>query len=237
MTGRLQDRVALVTGASRGIGYATAQALAAEGAQVICLARTQGALEELDDAITAQGGKAVLVPEDLTRPGAIEAVAKAVAERFGRLDILVGNAGTLGGELTNVGNGGAQFLERIFTLNVTANWRLINAMMPLLRQSDAARAVFLTDPAAHRLTPFWGGYAASKAALETLVLTWAAEVGGLYPIKVNLAAPAPTATRLRRQAFPGEPAASLCTPQRIADGLLSLVLDDCPHHGQTIALA
>ena len=234
MSGRLQNRIALVTGASRGIGRAVAQSLAAEGAEVVCVARTQGALEELDDAIAAHGGKAVLVPEDLTRPGSIETIAKALAQRFGRLDILVGNAGTLGGELTPVGTGGAQFLERIFALNVTANWRLIDAMTPLLRQSDGARAVFLTDSMARTHTPFWSAYAASKAALESLVLTWAAEIGTITKIKVNLAAPVPTATRLRRQAFPGENPATIAQPEMIAQGLLPLTFADCPHHGQIV---
>ena len=232
----LQDRIALVTGASRGIGRAIALHLAEQGAQVVCVARTLGALEDLDDAITAKGGKAILVPEDLVRPGSVETIAKALVERFGRLDILVGNAGTLGGELTPVGNGGSQFLDRIFSLNVTANWRLIDAMTPLLRQSDGGRAVFLTDPTAHSFTPYWGAYAASKAALETLVLTWAAEIGSITPIKVNLAAPSPTATRLRRQAFPGEQPSTLRQPEQIAQGITALLGPDCLHHGQIIAI-
>ena len=236
MSGALQDKIALVTGASRGIGFAVARRFAAEGAQVICVARTQGGLEELDDAITAQGGKAVLVPEDLLRPGSIETMAKAVAERFGRLDILVGNAGTLGKELTPVGSGGGEFLDRIFDLNVTANWRLINAFSPLLLQSPAGRAIFVTDPMARRITPFWGGYAASKAALETLVQTWAAEIGNITKIKANLIAPSPTATRLRRQAFPGEPQDGLCQPDQIAHGFIALARDDCPHQGQVVPM-
>jgi len=232
----LQDRVALITGASRGIGRAAALRLAALGAHVVCVARTQGALEELDDAIAADGGKAILVPEDLTQPDTIERIAAAVAERYGKLDILVGNAGTLGGDLTPVGHGGPQTLERIFAVNVTANWRLINAFDPLLRRSDAGRALFVTDPVARKNTPFWGAYAASKAALETLVLTWAAEIGSITRIKVNLIAPVPTATRLRARAFPGEAPASLRQPEQVADLFVPLVMPDCQFHGRIVAI-
>lgn len=234
MADKLQDRIALITGASRGIGRAVAQRFAAEGATVICVARTQGALEELDDIVTAGGGKAVLVPEDLTRAGSVERIAQAIAERYGRLDVLVGNAATLGGELTPVGHGGAEFLDRIFALNVTTNWRLIQALDPLLRRSEAGRALFVTDPAAHRVTPFWGAYAASKAALEKLVLTWAAEVGTITKIKINLLAPCPVATRLRAQAFPGESAASLRHPDEITEDFVIHASADCQSHGQVI---
>ncbi len=234
MTKPLQDRIALVTGASRGIGRAVALRFAQLGAEVVCVARTQGALEELDDAISAEGGKAVLVPEDLTRPDSIEAIARAVAERYGKLDILVGNAGMLGGELTPVGHGGTQMLERIFALNVTANWRLINAFDPLLRRSESGRAIFTTDPVAHNNSPFWGAYAASKAALETLALTWAAEVGTITKIKVNLVAPCPIATRLRGQAFPGEDPYSLRRPEQITNYYVTLAQADCQSHARIV---
>ena len=232
----LENRIALVTGASRGIGAAVAKSLAAAGATIICIARTQGALEELDDAITALGGKAVLVPEDLTKPGSIENIAKALADRFGRLDILAACAGTLGGELTNVGNGGAQYIERLVNLNITATWRLIGSMHPLLLQSDAGRAVFLSDDCTQTITPFWGAYAATKAAMEKLVLTWAAEIVNTSRIKVNVAIPPPTATALRRQAFPGELSNSIAQPDDVAPLILPLLLDQCPHHGQVVRL-
>ena len=236
MSAVLENRIALITGASRGIGRAVAKRFAAEGATVICVARTQGALEELDDEIAACGGKAVLVPLDLTQAGSVERIAQAVAERFGRLDILVGNAATLGGELTNVGHGGASFLDRIFALNVTANWRLIEALLPLLRQSDSGRAIFVTDPISQNPTPFWGGYAASKAALDQMVLTWAAEIGAITRIKVNLIAPPPTATRLRAQAFPGESPSALKTPDHLTQAFVTLASMDCPSHGGRINL-
>jgi NAD(P)-dependent dehydrogenase (short-subunit alcohol dehydrogenase family) len=232
----LKDRIALITGASRGIGRAIAKRFAELGAEVICVARTQGALEELDDEITANGGKAVLVPEDLTKPDSIEKIAQAIAQRYGKLDVLVGNAGILGGELTPVGHGGTQMLDKIFALNVTANWRLINAFDPLLRRSDAGRAIFVTDPIAHTSTPFWGGYASSKAALETLALTWAAEIGTITKIKVNLVAPCPVATRLRGQAFPGEDPNGLRKPEQIAEFFVPLAKSDCQVHGEIITI-
>jgi len=232
----LHNRIALVTGASRGIGRAVAKLFASEGAEVICVARTQGALEELDDEITATGGKCVLVPLDLTQDGSVERIAQAIAERYGHLDILIGNAGTLGGELVPVGHGGAEFLGRIFSLNVTANWRLINSLDPLLRRSESGRAVFVTDPIAHAHTPFWGAYAASKVALEQLVMTWAAEIGTITKIRANLISPCPVSTRLRAQAYPGEPRSLARPPEQIAEQFLPLALLDCPFNGQIITV-
>jgi NAD(P)-dependent dehydrogenase (short-subunit alcohol dehydrogenase family) len=233
----LQNRVALITGASRGIGQAVARRFAQEGAQVICVARTQGALEELDDLISAQGGSAILAPLDITQPGSIEQLAQAVAARFGRLDILVGNAATLGGELTPVGDLEINFFEKMFALNVTANWRLIHSFAPLLRLSPAGRALFVTDPVGQANIPFWGAYAASKVALEKLVLTWAAEIAAITNIKANLIAPCPVATKLRAQAFPGEDKGALRQPDQITDPFVTLAQACSQEHGQTIPIA
>lgn len=231
--GQLTGKVALVTGASRGIGRAVAERFAREGAEVICVARTLGALEELDDVIGAVGGagKAILVPVDLTEEHCIERIAAAAWERFGRLDVLVGNAGTLGGGLTPVTHMEADHFRRVFDVNVTVNWRLIKAFEPHLRAAPNARALFVTDRAAQANTPFWGGYAASKSALEALVLTWAAEIGRITNIKANLIDPGPTATRLRAQAFPGEDAATLPQPADAANSFLKMVIDGFNQNG------
>ncbi|BAE50892.1 SDR family NAD(P)-dependent oxidoreductase [Paramagnetospirillum magneticum] len=235
MSGRLEGRVALVTGASRGIGAAVARRLAAEGAEIVAIARTQGALEELDDQIRKAGGKPlVLVPEDLCKPGLIEQVAAAIFQRWARLDILVGNAGAIGGGLTPVAQHAPDDWEEAFAVNVTANWRLIRACDPLLRMAPAGRAVFTTADAARHAEPFWGAYAASKAALETMVRTWAAEIANVTSVKANLLDPGVVATRLRSIAFPGEDPAKLAQPDDVAGAFLDLCLPDCTRQGEII---
>lgn len=216
MTGRLQDRIALVTGASRGIGRAVALRLAEEGATVIALARTQGALEELDDEIKARTGRnAILVAENLTDYDKIDQVGAALHQRFGRLDVLVGNAGVLG-MLAPVGHIGVKQWTECMDVNVTANWRLIRSLDPLLRQSDAGRAIFVTSGIAQADGhPYWAAYAASKAALETLVKTWAHEVEKVSSIKANLLDPGVVRTRMRASAFPGERPDTLPPPESI----------------------
>ena len=180
-------RVALVTGASRGIGRAAAKALAATGAHVILVARTVGGLEELDDEIQRAGGTATLVPLDLKDFPALDRLGSSIHERWGKLDAFLGNAGTLG-ELTPLSNLEPKVFHELIDINVTANWRLIRSLDPLLRASDAGRALFLTSGAARHHTPFWGGYAMSKAALESLVLTYAAECKGTN-VRVESAQP------------------------------------------------
>src|SRR5215813_14144256 len=180
----LDDRIALVTGASRGIGAATALKLAQAGAHVVAVARTVGGLEELDDAIRAAGGSATLVPGDLKDFAAIDRLAGALAERYGRLDVLVGNAGMLG-PLSPLGHVQPKAWDEVFAINVTANWRLIRAMDPLLRLSAAGRAVFITSGVASTARAYWGPYAISKAALEVLARTYAAETEST-PVRVNL---------------------------------------------------
>ncbi|CAA7623133.1 SDR family NAD(P)-dependent oxidoreductase [Magnetospirillum sp. UT-4] len=236
--GRLAGRVALVTGASRGIGRAVAKRFAAEGAEVVCVARTQGALEELDDEIAALGaGKAVLCPLDLREFDRIDQVAAALFERFGRLDVLVGNAGDIGGGLGPVGHYKPKHVAEAFDLNVIANWRLIRAFEPLLRASAAGRAMFVTSGAARAALPYWGIYAASKAALEAMVLSWAAEVERISPLRVNLIDPGVVATRMRAIAFPGEDPTSLVQPDQVAGTFVDLAEATCTRHGEIVRIS
>jgi NAD(P)-dependent dehydrogenase (short-subunit alcohol dehydrogenase family) len=236
MAGLLDGRVALVTGASRGIGRAVVRLLADQGAEIVAIARTQGALEELDDEVRAAGGRPlVLVPEDLRQPGLIDKVAAAIFQRWNRLDILIGNAGAIGGGLSPVAHHAPDDWDEAFAVNLTANWRLIRACDPLLRMAPAGRAVFTTSGAAHGTQPFWGPYAASKAALETTVLTWAAEVANLTQLRVNLLNPGAVATRMRAIAFPGEDQSRLAQPDDIAKAFLPLCLPECSRHGEVVS--
>src|SRR5262252_10697820 len=213
----LADRIALVTGASRGIGHATALALAKAGAHVVAVARTVGGLEELDDALRAAGGSATLVPLDLKDYDGIDRLARALHQRFGRLDVLVGNAGILG-SLSPLGHVEAKAWDEVMAINVTANWRLIAAMDPLLKFSDAGRVVFLSSSVAALALAYWGPYAASKAALETLARVYAAETATTN-VRVNVFTPGPVRTRLRAQAMPGEDPMTLVTPDKVAEKL------------------
>jgi len=215
VTARLSDRLALITGASRGIGAAVARRFAAEGAHVILVARTQGGLEELDDAIADAGGKATLVPLDLRQFDEIDAMGAALYQRFGRLDVLVGNAGVLPG-LMPVAQQDPALWREIIDVNVTANARLIRSLDPSLRRSDAGRAIFTTCAAARAHDPYWGAYAASKAALETLVRAYAAEVASTA-IRVNLVDPGPVRTTLRLNAFPAEDRSLLRAPEEVTE--------------------
>ncbi len=189
MAADLSSRIALVTGASRGIGYATARALARAGAHIIAVARTQGGLEELDDDIRKDGGTATLVPLDMTDLDGIARLGAALNERHGKLDILIGNAG-MAGTSSPLGHTDPKFWDNVMAINVTANFQLIRCMEPLLQQSDAGRAVFLTSGIAHRASAYMGPYAASKAALDALVRVWANETAST-PIRVNLFSPGP----------------------------------------------
>lgn len=236
MSGRLAGRVAVVTGASRGIGRAVAKRFAAEGAEVVCIARTQGALEELDDEIADAGGKAVLCPLDLRQFDAIDQVAAALFQRFGKIDVLASIAGDIGGGLGPVGHQKPKHFQEAFDVNVTANYRLIRAFDPLLRMAPEGRALFVTSGAAGSGLPYWGCYGATKAALESLVLSWAAEVANITSLKVNLIDPGIVATRMRAIAFPGEDAATLRQPEQITDTFVQAAASDCPWHGQIIRL-
>ena len=198
----LKGRIALVTGASRGIGYFAALELARAGAHVVAVARTVGGLEELDDAIQAQGGSTTLVPQDLTDMKAIDALGGAIHERWGKLDILVANAATLG-PLSLIGHFEARAFDKVMTLNLTATWRVIRSVEPLLMKSDAGRAIIVTSGAGYRNPPFWGAYGASKAAVQALTRSWAEESIN-SPLRVNCFDPGPSRTALRAQAMPGE---------------------------------
>jgi NAD(P)-dependent dehydrogenase (short-subunit alcohol dehydrogenase family) len=235
-TGRLAGRVALVTGASRGLGAAVGALFAREGAQVVLVGRTVGGLEEVDDAIRAAGGAgATLAPMDLKDGDKIAQMAQLIGERFGRLDVLVGNAALLGG-LYPVGQMPDDTWNDVFALNVTANARLIGAFDPLLRKSGTGRAIFVTSRAAETARAYWGAYAASKAALETLVKIYAAEVER-FGVKVNLLDPGPVRSKMRAQAFPGEDPATLPTPEEVAPWFLGLAEAGCTRHGEIVRVA
>ncbi len=222
MTKPLSNRVAVVTGASRGIGRAAALAFAEAGAHVIALARTQGALESLDDEIRAKGSSATLVPVNIKDFEAFDRLGAAIHERWGKLDILLGNAGVLG-ELAPITHIDQPVWDEVMAINVTANYRLIRALDPLLRASDAGRAIFVSSGAAHKATAYWGPYAISKAALEILVRTYAAETL-TTPLKVMLLNPGPLRTNMRRAAMPGEDPTTLKTPDDLAPHILNLAL-------------
>src|SRR5579863_4009212 len=213
MTKALSGRIALVTGASRGIGRAAAIALGREGAHVICVARTVGGLEETDDAVQKAGGTATLVPLNLKDFAAIDRLGASIFERWKKLDAFFGNAGTLG-VLTPLTHLDPKVFQELLDINVTANWRLIRSLDPLLRQSDAGRVLMVSSAAARRNTPFWGGYAITKAALEMLTFTYAAECNGTN-VKVNALDPGPVRTLMRAKAMPGEDPATLPRPEEL----------------------
>ncbi len=216
----LNGRIALVTGASRGIGYFTALELAKAGAHVIAVARTVGGLEELDDAIAAANGTTTLVPQDLMDMKAIDKLGGAIAERWGKLDILVANAGILG-PLSPVGHFEAKTFEKVMTMNVTSTWRIIRTVEPLLHKSDAGRAIILSSGAAHNCRPFWGAYSASKAAVEALARCWAGETQNTA-VRVNCVNPGATRTAMRAQAMPGEDPETVVHPSEVAQKIVKL---------------
>ncbi|HEY6979319.1 SDR family NAD(P)-dependent oxidoreductase [Reyranella sp.] len=230
---RLKGRVALVTGASRGLGAAAALAYGREGAHCVLVARTVGGLEAVDDQIKAVGGSATLVPLDVTDGPGIDRLGAALYERFGKLDVLLGNAGLLG-ELAPIGHVEPRIFERVLAVNVTANWRLIRSLDPLLRRSDAGRAIFVTSGVSRRVVPYWSAYAASKAALDMMVGVYAAE-SAHTSVKVNLYNPGPTRTRMRKEAFPGEDPETVSPPEAHAEALIRLALPSCTLNGQWVA--
>ncbi|SDE42102.1 SDR family NAD(P)-dependent oxidoreductase [Rhodospira trueperi] len=233
--GRMAGRIAVVTGASRGIGRAVAKRFAVEGAHVVAVARTQAALEDLDDEVQAAGAQPLmLVPEDLTDYEKIDQMGAALFQRFGRLDVLVGNAGYLG-RLGPVGHTPPEMFQQVMDINLTANWRLIRSLDPLLRQSEAGRAIFVTSGVGHEARAYWGAYAISKAALEMMVGVYAAELLKTN-VKVNLINPGRTRTDMRREAYPGENPETLPLPDAHAEAFVRLASPECQDHGALIDL-
>lgn len=216
----LSGRIALVTGASRGIGYFLARGLAAAGAHVIAVARTVGGLEELDDEIRTAGGDATLVPLDLTDMAGIDRLGGAIHERWGKLDIMVANAAILG-VIAPIGHVEAKVFDKVMAVNVTATWRLIRSVDPLLRLSDAGRAIIMSSSSAHSARAFWAPYAASKAAVEALARSWADETRN-FALRVNCVDPGATRTAMRAQAVPGEDPSTLPHPSEVAARIVRL---------------
>ena len=229
MSKPLADRIALVTGASRGIGRALAVALAREGAHIVATARTVGGLEEVDDAARAAGSSATLVPLDIRDYAGLYRLAAALNERYQHLDILIGNAG-IAGQRSPLDHVEPKGWDDILAVNVTANWHLIRAMDPLLKRAAAGRAVFITSSAATNARAYAGPYSVSKAALNALARTYAAETSST-PLRVNLFNPGPTRTRMRAGVMPGEDPMTLPTPEEVAETILPLCLPDFTETG------
>ena len=230
---RLTGRTALITGASRGIGAAVAKRYAQEGAHVILVARTVGGLEETDDAIfQATGRNATLVPMDLRQYDKIDQLGYSIYERFGKLDILVANAGALEA-LGPVAHYDPKLFQRVMDTNVTANYRLIRSFDRLLRTADHGRAIFVTDGMAKAPYPYWSPYAASKAALEMMVKTYAMEVAKSN-LRVNLVNPGIVRSKLRTQAFPGEEPESVTAPEAVTDAFVDLADVSCTLNGEIV---
>ncbi len=228
---RLAGRVALVTGASRGIGRAVARRFAREGAHVVLVARTEAALEEVDDEIRAEGGSATLVPADLTEYAVIDQMGAAVFERWGHLDVLVCNAGVLG-VLSPLPHISPEVWDQVLAVNVTVNWRLIRSFDPLLRASPAGRLICVTSGVSAGRA-YWGAYAVSKGALETLVRTYAAEMAKSN-VRANLINPGPTRTMMRAQAYPGEDPQTVKTPEAVTDAFVDLAEARCALNGEIV---
>jgi len=229
----MEGRVALVTGASRGIGKAAALALANAGAHVILVARTVGGLEDADDEIQKAGGLATLVPLDVKDFAALDRLGASIYERWGKLDAFFGNAGVLGA-ISPLSHLEPKTFQELIDVNVTANWRMIRSFDPLLRLSDAGRALFVTSGAAQKHTPFWGGYAMAKAALESLALTYAAECASTN-VRVNLLSPGPLRTAMRARAMPGEDPQSLLPPETVVPLIVDLLSPANEKNGEIVA--
>jgi len=227
-------KIALVTGASRGIGAAVAYGLAKAGAHVIALARTVGGLEELDDRIKAAGGTATLLPMDLAKLEDVDKIGPTIVERFGKLDILIGNAAILG-PLSPVGHVKPQDWERVYKVNFMANVRLVRSLDPVIRMSNAGRVLFTTSAMADDVPAYWAPYAASKSALNTFVKVYAAENENKN-LRINAIHPGTVDTAMMTDAFPGGAPFALKQPEEVVEDFLAAVAENCPNHGQIIKL-
>lgn len=232
-TGQLQDRIAVITGASRGIGRSVAKAFAQEGAHLILIARTSGALEDVDDEVRSAGGSATLVPLDLQDVDAIDRLGASIYERWGKLDILVGNAAMLG-NLSPLGHITPKEWDQVLNLNLTINWRLIRSLDPLLRQSDAGRAIFVSSGVAQTHKAYWGTYAVSKAGLEALAGIYAHENENAS-INCNVINPGAMRTDMRAAAMPGEDPMHLPHPDEVSPLFLELASPSCTRNGEVIS--
>jgi NAD(P)-dependent dehydrogenase (short-subunit alcohol dehydrogenase family) len=231
---RFKDKLALVTGASRGIGRSVSKVLAREGAHVILAARREGSLEEVDDEIRAAGGSATLVKLDLSAGDKIDALGPTIYERWGKLDILVANAGMLG-PLSPLPHISEDAWTNVMAINLTANWRLIRTLDPLLRHADTGRAAFVSSGAATAKNAYWGPYSASKAGLEALVKTYAHEIANTN-VRANIIRPGAVRTEMRQQAFPGEDPMTLPTSEELAEDFLNVVDASCQDNGKVFNL-
>jgi len=223
MTKPLLGQVTLVTGASRGLGAATAVALAEQGATVVLLARTVGGLEETDDKVRAVGGEAILMPADLSEPAKLVSLGPVLFERFGRLDIFIANAAELG-QLSALPHADPKHWDKVLAVNLTANQRLAATLDPLLRKAPKGQAIFITDGAALGHKAYWSAYGATKAALEQMAAAWALEA--VPPLKISVFDPGPMSTKLRSKAFPGEKPGTQPMPELAAKRLAQFILQE-----------
>ncbi|PHZ86079.1 SDR family NAD(P)-dependent oxidoreductase [Paremcibacter congregatus] len=236
MTGTLDGKIALVTGATRGIGAGVVQALAREGAHIIMVGRTTGALEDMDDAVKELGGTATLVPMDLTDFAAIDNLGGHIAKQWGKLDILIGNAGILG-PISPIGHIPPKEWDQLMAINVTANYRLLRSFDALLKAADAGRATFVTSTVAEQCRAYWGGYATTKAALNCMVKTYALEVANNTNVRANIINPGPIRTSMRAAAMPGEDPDILDTPADIAPLFVKMSEEIFTANGEIISYA
>ena len=234
VNGALQNRVALITGASRGIGAAIAKHFAKEGAHVILVARTVGGLEEVDDEIKKHGGSATLIPCDLNEFDRVDNMGPSLYERFGQLDIFVGNAAILG-SMTPLVQYDSKTWHNVFNTNIHANWHLMRVVEPLLKLSDSGRAIFVSSAAAKKPKAYWGAYAITKSALETMAKVWASELENTS-VRVNVLNPGPTRTAMRSTAFPGENPNTLKSADDVAGAFIELASPNCKSNGEIIDL-
>ncbi|MBL4612402.1 MAG: SDR family NAD(P)-dependent oxidoreductase [Emcibacter sp.] len=234
MTGKLDGKIALITGATRGIGAGVVLALAREGAHIIMVGRTTGALEEMDDAVRELGAESTLVPMDLNDAEAIDRLGGHVASTWGKLDILIGNAGILG-PISPMGHIPPKEWDQLMAINVTANYRLIRAFDLLLRAAEAGRAIFVTSTVAESCRAYWGGYAITKAAINCMVKTYANEVGNNTNVRANLINPGAIRTSMRAAAVPGEDPETLDTPHDIAPLFVKMSLPEFQGNGEIIS--